>query len=325
MAVKYRKLVLGVFIAICSLGAFSINHPVSAVEKSDKPIHMEISPAKQKLKLERGQSFVSSFKVRNIGTEKFTYKVSVAPYTVVDENYESKYNDTSSTYTYMANWVTFDDKLKEGTLEPGTFVDVPFTVTVPKDAPNGGQYAAIMTKTSDGNDPNSIIQTVNSLAMILYADIAGDTRTGGSIINNTINSFVFQPPISATSTIENTGNVESTATCIMKVWPLGSGETVFNNEESQGRFIDIIPSTRRFNVISWEGAPSIGIFTVEQTIEFLGQTSTAKKLVIICPLWLLLIFGIIIAALIFWIIFRIVKRRKAKSTKQENNEKERRI
>ena len=324
MAVKYRKLILGAFIAICSLGVY-LHQPVSATEQSDKPIHMEISPTKQKLKLEKGQSFVSSFKVRNIGTEKFSYNVSVAPYTVVDENYESNYKNSSNTYSQMANWVTFDEKLKEGTLEPGAYVDVPFTITVPKDVASGGQYAAIMAKTSDGNNPDSIIKTVNSLAMILYADIAGNTRTGGSVINNNINSFVFQPPISATATIENTGNVESTATCIMKVWPLGSNETVFNNEDSQGRFIDIIPETRRFNVISWNGAPSLGIFTVEQTIEFLGQTSTVKKLVIICPLFLLIIFIVVIAALIFWIIFRIVRRRKDKNINQEHNEKERRI
>lgn len=324
MAVKCRKLILGAFIAIFSLGVCLIHHPVSATEKSDKPIHMEISPAKQKLKLERGQSFVSAFKIRNIGTEKFSYYVTAEPYTVVDENYESNYKNTSNAYSQMSGWITFDEKLKEGTLEPGASVDVPFTVSVPKDVASGGQYAAIMAKTKDGNNPSSIIQTVNSLAMILYADIAGDTRTGGSVISNNINSFVFQPPISATSTIENTGNVESTATCIMKVWPLGSNETVFNNEESQSRFIDIIPETRRFNVISWDGAPSLGIFTVEQSIEFLGQTSTVKKLVIICPLWLLLTFIIIIAILIFWLVFRIVKRRKGKSTK-EDNEKERRI
>ena len=323
MAVKYRKLILGAFIAIFSLGVCLIHHPVSAANKSDKPVHMEISPAKQKLKLEKGQSFVSSFKIRNIGTEKFSYRVSAAPYTVIDEQYQANYNDTTNNYAQMANWITFDDKLKEGTLEPGASVDVPFTVTVPKDVASGGQYAAIMSKTSDGNDPNSIIQTVNGLAMILYADIAGDTRTGGSIINNNVNSFVFQPPISATTTIENTGNVESTATCIMKVWPLGSSETVFNNEESQGRFIDIVPNTRRFNVISWDGAPSLGVFTVEQTIEFLGQTSTVKKLVIVCPLFLVIIFIVVIASLIFWLVFRIVKRRRAKNQHQEN--KERRI
>ena len=191
MAVKYRKLILGAFIAIFSLGVCLIHHPVSAANKSDKPVHMEISPAKQKLKLEKGQSFVSSFKIRNIGTEKFSYRVSAAPYTVIDEQYQANYNDTTNNYAQMANWITFDDKLKEGTLEPGASVDVPFTVTVPKDVASGGQYAAIMSKTSDGNDPNSIIQTVNGLAMILYADIAGDTRTGGSIINNNVNSFVF--------------------------------------------------------------------------------------------------------------------------------------
>lgn len=325
MAINKRKYILGALIAILTLGICpNFTNLAFADDSSDeKPIHLQISPVKQKLKLERGQSYVSSFKVMNIGTESFTYKVSVSPYSVIDEKYNADYENLANNYTKMANWITFDKDTVTGTLEPKSSVDVPFTVTVPSDVPSGGQYAAITAETSDGNNPNSAIQTVNRLAMVLYADISGNTRTSGSIVNNTVPSFVFTPPLSVTSLVENTGNVETNANYTVKVWPLGSNETVFSTEEEKIE-LDIIPDTRRFNTITWQAAPHLGIFTVEQTIDYLGQTSTVKKLVIICPLWLILLIGLVVAFLIFWLVYNITKRRKAKNNSPRSNEQENR-
>ena len=326
MANWHKKLILGAFAAILSLGVYaSCNSPVFADSSEKKPIHMQIEPAKQKIKLEPGQSYVGSMKIKNIGSKQFSYTMAVYPYTVVDVNYNPNYENLADNYTKIANWITFDEKDKTGSIEPGASVDVPYTITVPKDVPSGGQYAAITAETSDGNNSDSAIKTVNRLAMILYADIAGDTKTSGSIINNSVNSFVFNPPITVSAMIENTGNVETTASCVVKIWPLGSTETVFNNEQDRGRLIDIIPGTRRYNAISWGGSPSLGIFTVEQTIEYLGQTSVVKKLVIICPLWLIVIIFLIVAILIFWLVYRATKRRNAKKDQQNINQEDRRI
>ncbi|MBQ8992086.1 hypothetical protein IJ103_01685 [Candidatus Saccharibacteria bacterium] len=333
MAIKYRKFILGVFIAALTLGGYSLlsSRPVYADSSDEKPIHLGISPVKQKLKLEPGQSFVSSFKVLNIGTEDFTYKVDVSPYSVVDQDYNADYESVSNDYTKMFNWVTIDENLKTGTLKAKSSVDIPFTITVPKDVPSGGQYAAITAETADSSVQGSIIETVNRLAMILYADISGATRQSGSIINNDVNTFTFEPPLTVSSLVENTGNVESTATYIVKVWPLGSNETVYNNEQNPNRFVDIIPDTRRFYSISWDGAPHLGVFTVEQSIEYLGQTSVTRKLVIICPLWLMLIIILVIVALVTWLVSRIVKRRKTKEggssegPAKSNQQEERRI
>ena len=74
MAKKPKRIILGAF-AFMILGAlFTPAVSVYAEDLSNKPIHLQISPVKQKLKLEPGQSKVSSVKVRNIGTEKFTYR-----------------------------------------------------------------------------------------------------------------------------------------------------------------------------------------------------------------------------------------------------------
>ena len=318
MAKKPKRIILGAF-AFMILGAlFTPAVSVYAEDLSNKPIHLQISPVKQKLKLEPGQSKVSSVKVRNIGTEKFTYRVSVSPYSVSDEKYNADYESTAKDYTKMPNWIKIDEKLKTGVLEPKTEVDVPFTITVPSDIYPGGQYAAIMAETEDGSSENSVIKTINRLGMILYADIvSGSINIDGKVVNNSVSSFILEPPLTVSSTVENAGNFETTATYTVKIWPFGSSETVFSNEDSPMK-LDIIPKTRRYNTITWEDTPHLGLFTVEQTIEYPNApTSTVRKLVLICPLWLMVLFIIVVVALVVWLVSRIVKRK--------NDQGERRI
>lgn len=315
MAIKLKKLVLGVFTLAAMFGVSFISNPdVYADQPSDNnSIYLQIAPVKQKLKLVPGQSQVSSIKVRNIGTDKFTYRVSVVPYSVVDEKYNANYENKND-YTKIYNWIKIDKKLETGTLEPGEEIDVPFTITVPSDLHFGGQYAAIMAETSDGGgDENSVIKTINRLGMILYADVTkGEINIDGKIINNTVNSFILEPPLTVSATVENTGNFETTATYTVKIWPFGSSETIYNNEENPVK-LDIIPKTRRYNSISWEEAPRLGIFTVEQKVEYPGiEASVVRKLVIICPLWFAILLFIIVAVLIIWLVSRIVKRKKGK-------------
>ena len=59
-------------------------------------------------------------------------------------------------------------------------------------------------------------------------------------------------------------------------------------------------------------APQIGIFSVEQTIEFAGQVSTNKKLVLICPLWLLFVIFALLFFIIFWLVSRARSRKRAR-------------
>lgn len=310
MAIKHKNIILAAFLAVLSSGVANL-FSATATYADQSPIHLQVSPVKQKLSLEPGASYVSTFKVQNVGTEAFNYSTEAVPYSTTDENYTPDYM-TVSTYSQISDWITFDSEYQTGHLEAGESVDVPFTINVPKDVPSGGQYAAIMAQTEDGNADDANIRVVNRVGMILYVNVPGETRTAGNIIDNKVPGFLFEPPVTVTALVENTGNVESTAEYVLKIWPLFSNETVYNNEEQPGT-LDIMPETRRFSTISWDGAPRLGIFTVEQTIKYLDQVSTVKKLVIICPIWLLFI----ILALIFFMIFWLISR--ARSRKREQN------
>ena len=324
MAIKHTKLLSALLFAFASLGAALLT-PVTATAEEVPPAFLQISPTKQKVSIEPGTSYTSSMKVQNIGEGKFTYSVEAVPYSVTDDNYTQNYNNVGA-HSQIAEWITFDERTQTGTLNAGDEVEVGFTINVPKDAPAGGQYAAIMASTGDGSSEANNVRTINRVGMIFYASVAGETRKTGSIVSNSIPSIVFNPPVTVTSLVENTGNVEATAKYTFKIWPLFDKETVYNNEDEQGT-LDIMPDTRRFGTMSWDGAPKLGVFWVEQTVTFLDQVSTNKKLVFICPLWLLFVIFAIIFFMIFWLVSRARGRKrgendtkKARSRKEKKND-----
>ncbi|MBQ6355388.1 hypothetical protein IJJ18_03200 [Candidatus Saccharibacteria bacterium] len=317
MTVKRTKLSIAAAFAALSVGV-NILTPINTQAADDKsvnsnvgPAFLQVSPTKQRISIEPGSHYVSSFKVQNIGETTFSYKAYATPFNVINENYESDYS-TRGTYSQISEWITFDSATETGTLDPNSEKEVSFTVNVPKDAPAGGQYAAIMAETQDGSSEANNIRTVNRVGMILYASIAGETKKEGQVLENKIPGFVLNPPLTATSLVENTGNVEATAEYTFKIWKLFDKETVYSNEDKKGS-LDIMPGTKRFGTINWDGAPKIGVFWVEQTINYLGKTSTNKKLVIICPLWLLFLILAVIFFLVFWLVSRIRSRKQAKN------------
>ena len=318
---KKLKVFLAALVAVATFGIYNAFSTGTAyADDTDRhPILLQISPTKQKISLTPGSSYVGSFKVHNAGTMPFTYSVSATPYSVTNENYSPNYTDLAH-YSQMSDWITFDESTKTGTIEPGTIVDIAFTVNVPTDVPSGTQYAALMAQTEDGNAENATVAVVHRVGMILAATVPGETRATGEIIKNNVSSFYFSPPVTMSSLVKNTGNVEQTATYTYKIYPLFSNEALYSNEEKP-QTLDIIPETSRFNSMTWEGAPQLGIFWMEQSIDFAGEVNTVGKLVLICPLWLLIVVIVFLVAAILWLVNRSKKRgqRRSSSQKEETN------
>ncbi len=315
---KKLKVFLAAFLAVATFSiyqVFSVN-TVFADEVERHPILLQISPTKQKISLTPGSSYVGSFIVHNAGTQKFRYSVSATPYSVKSEQYDPNYSELTA-YAQMSEWITFDKDTQSGDLEPGTMVDVAFTVNVPADVPAGTQYAALMAQTEDGNAEDATIAVVHRVGMILAATVPGDTRSSAEIVKNNVSTFYFNPPVTMSSLVKNTGNIEQTASYTYKIYPLFSNEAIYSNEETPQK-LDIYPDTSRFNSMTWEGAPTLGIFWMEQTIEVADQVSVVGKFVLICPLWLIFI----IFALLFLAIFWLISRAKNRNKRSENTHKE---
>ena len=119
----------------------------------------------------------------------------------------------------------------------------------------------------------------------------------------------FGAPLTVSSRVKNEGNVHTDAKYVLQIYPLFSDTEVYTNEEDPMESL-ILPESERYNTLSWDEAPMVGIFKVRQTISIFGDTSTVERIVIICPLWLMFVIVVAIGLGIFWLVSRSKNRRK---------------
>ncbi len=281
---------------------------------------LTLAPMNQSVVIDPGDSREVSFLMANpsSASESVQYELSVEPFYISDSG--DIYYEAESGSGEMVDWVTFDVPTV-GTLAPNEKTTISFTIDVPESASAGGQYIAIIiTLDSDlngeeGNSDNAggdsaiSIKEIKRMAHLVYAEITGDTNKKGEILDVSVSSFLFSGNITGSSTVKNLGDVHGTAKYILQVYPLFSDEEVYTNEEDPDTK-KVLPDRSVYREISWEETPSIGIFNVVYTVEFEGSTAQVKKMVIICPLWLLFIIIFAIVAIIIWLIMKARARKK---------------
>ena len=312
---KFKKMFLGI-IGIIALG---FGPTIGAVYAEEGYYGVSMSPLNQKIILNAGEKYTGSFTITNPKNNiaDYKYKVSVEPF-YVDDDYRIYY-ETTENYNQIVNWTTTD--IKSGNLALGDSQKISFTIDVPKDAPAGGQYVAIKvssvldadTKVDSGNSVGLNVDQSVGMAQIIYAEIAGTTKRSGEIISTNMPGFLFSGEITGESTIKNTGNTHGTAKYTLQVYPLFSGEEIYTNEEDPDTKT-ILPDRVLTNKTAWKETPGVGIFNVVYTVEFEGMTTQVTKLVVKCPLWLLLVIIIVIVAIVIALVVRIRVVKKYRTT-----------
>lgn len=305
-----KKIFLVLIAATCSLLSMT---PVSA---KTGDIVMHINPSEQDIELEPGRHYESSITVYNVGRLSFDFEVSISPYQIQNTNYSPDFS-TESAYTRITNWITLPKT--EFHVEPGYAEEVPFTIDVPEDVPGGGQYAAIIVRPKDAEDAgDASVKVVGQIASLIYGHVNGqEAREGGSMVEYNFPNFILGSNFSITSTFENTGNID------YRVIETLSIRNFFTNEEiitpltlsSAGHPLGtlkatVLPDTTRLIEMSWTGAPQLGIFRVTHTVAYLDHNEVYEKVVVICPLWLIMLFAIFILIIIIAIISYFHRRRQ---------------
>lgn len=309
-----KKSIFGRFFASVALVFAFICLADPSVHAADVPDYrLQVSPTFADLPdLVPGKTYDGTFKVENTGQKEIRFEIDTSPYSIVnggkdDQNYTI--DSTSNTsYTRLEDWINLSQA--SGTLPAGESTEIKYTIKIPADAAGGGQYALINIKMlqDEGTTEGASISAVKQIGFRVLTNIVGDVDKSGKILEQNINSILFNPPITATSTVENTGNTHIQASYILQVYPLGSNEEVYTNEESPTT-VTILPETQRFNSIAWDGAPALGIFRVVQTVSIANQTETYEKVVFLCPIWLLFIVLLLIFFMVFWIVSRVKNRK----------------
>lgn len=304
-----KKLKLHLLLSALAFTGLSL-FPVAAFADDQPQISggIIVSPPNQNLVLVPGETYYRTIEVASPSVSEDDVKVSaiVSRFGVKDSgvNYETDF-DTVSNYNQIADWISVENP--EATIAPGGRASINYSITVPQDAPAGGQYAAIkIHKETIPNATSGIaIADQIEISSLIYAIVLGDTDESGEILENTISGFSFEPKITANALVKNNGNVHSDANYTLQVFPLFSNEEIYTNEEEPG-YATIIPNQTYLHSKTWD-SPAVGIFRVVQTVTFAGETSTTERFVVICPLWLIFI---LIAAIILFILGIVINRRK---------------
>lgn len=298
---------------ICGLG-FAI--PVNAAS-DDKNIVMSLRPSEQDIDLKPGQHFEGSVVVYNVGKVPFSFKASAAPYQVKNNDYEQDFTSTSES-TRLANWIKFP--VTDFTVKPNQSAEVKFVIDVPEDMPGGGQYAAIIIRTDEAKQQSGGVDVIGQIAALLYAHIEGDElRANGFVQNYQFPSLMFGDEFKISSVIENTGNVDFRVTETLSVKDFFTNrEAITPDSVNEAGYpigtttATVLPGTARTFKMTWKEAPQLGLFRVKHTISYLDQNQETEKIVIICPLWLIVFGLIIIALMVIWLITALIGYRKEK-------------
>jgi len=273
------------------------------------PYYLLTSPAKHTLgELEPGKTYDGTFLVRNVGTEDFDFKVYAAPYHEEDEHGKQVF-ETSNKYTYLSEWITFD-RVK-GSLKPQTEMTISYRVKVPSNAVGGAQNAAIMVETDTPLKSKGTVSASARAALILFSQVNGEINECGKIVDKNIPTLLLNPPITASGRVENCGNIDLNVKYVMDVYSLFGSEPIYSNE-SDPKILATLPETRRYTNVKWEGTPAFGIFNVRLSITYAGKVEKLEKLVIVCPLWLIVLIIVFIGAVVFWLVSRSRSRKEAR-------------
>jgi hypothetical protein len=231
---------------------------------------------------------------------------------------------------------TWADIIKSDlTIKPGERIDIPFKITVPKNAQPGQYLGGIVIENQEFHMEHQAGNKISSSSEIKpdtsYGKAVVATRIGariyltipGEVIEKAkVDSFEFVPAINNKSyfkfKISNTGNVAFAPTAAIKIFDQFGG--LYDKiEKPLGKNGDLLsaPNTIIEPIVVWDKSPVLGRFTATAEVTFKRKfepagglhgapiTSAASVKFMILP-WM----AIIICFLIFMIITTVVINKK---------------
>jgi hypothetical protein len=252
--------------------------PQSVFAQTPDNESITLSPVRSKYTVDAGATTEGKLTVVNDGKVGYDFIVYSRPYSVSnDGKYEPNFTETperSDAY----GWVRFA-KTKYR-LEAGATIEVPYTLSVPQRASPGGHYGVLFAETqpaANQDGANSVVRK-KRVGSLLYVTVNGQYQTSGSVESTTIPFWQVQPPLSATATVKNSGNVDITDATVFTV------KDVFGNVKyKEAKEYSVLPDRSRDITFSWKDASWFGFYNVEVTHSLLDKQSGTSGYVLLLP------------------------------------------
>ena len=270
---------------------------------------IQITPATQRIEMDPGKSYSGYFILQNTGNIDYSYELAAVPYIINEDNYDNPdfVVEHASTFTQIYKWVSFEEKV--GRITVGGRKRINYLIKVPEDVPAGGQYCALMVQAINEDKGEKFVQAVGRVGLLLYAQVSGETREEGEITDVNIRNWYINSPITTSYTAKNTGNIDYTAGVKLEISNFITGKKVYENNEKNDERV-VLPVSSRYNTLTWDNTPKLGIFKVKMTVSVLDEVKTVEKIVFVSPLWFLLLVAFLFALAIVLIVIKHKSRKK---------------
>ncbi len=264
-------------IGLAFAGSLLMTSAAQAQSAEETLESITLSPVSRKYKLNAGQTISESLTIVNDGKTAYDFVMYSRPYSVTNENYEPNFTNTP-TNADAYGWVQF--KQAKYHLEAGASTTVEYTIRVPAKAAPGGHYGVIFAETQPAQEQisgNAVVRK-KRVGSIIYATVNGTYQTNGEIQGSDIPFWQLQPPLHATATASNGGNVDITNSTTYVI------KDIFGNTKySEKKDYVILPETTRKMVFDWKDASWFGFYKVELSQDLLDTSTTDTGYVLILP------------------------------------------
>ncbi len=222
------------------------------------PIGVSITPIKWDINANRGEVIRET--VTAVNPNDFILKVvpEFQDFRVL-ENAGIQWipSDVENPYR-MTDWINITTE--PITLRPKEQVDVPFTITVPKNASVGGHYAAIFFRAVvSPNEAN--IGSIPRVGALIIFNVNGKSTRGGEISHFSVSKFIDQGPIEFQLSLKNTGTTHYEPNVEINIRSIFGPRVKVNPEK--GRLI--YPGVSRNLKTEWNKNYPLGLYFATAT------------------------------------------------------------
>ncbi len=282
---------------------------------------LSVTPPLYQLTIEPNQAWQSTLKVINSNPYALTIYAEVVDFASQGESGQGMFlppsNDPEAPGQTLAEWITISTG--PFTIAPEQSLEIPFMVELPKNAPPGGHFAAILVSTQPPETSGqTAVVTTQTVTSLFFVRVQGDIVESATIREFSTNrNFVDFPQVEFSLRIKNNGNVHIQPRgniLITNMWGAERGSIPINSQTQYG---NVLPqSTRDFRYI-WTGERSladIGRYKAVATVAYGYEAS--QNISSISYFWVVPVKGAIITIvaiatfimLVSWMIKLYVRR-----------------
>lgn len=194
-------------VAVAFVLAVNFWAPKTSRAQDVSPRSVAVIPPSFELYANPGESISDKLRVRNDSSVETQYSILVEDFKAVGEEGQVDLVDDQSNTTFSAaKWVTPNPK--NFSLKPGAEIEVPFSISVPKDAEPGGHYCSILVKIGGADSVaggGAAVQSrVGSLVLLRVSGNIKEEATVESFSSD--KTYYEKSPVNLSLRVRDTGN-----------------------------------------------------------------------------------------------------------------------